>query len=132
MMYLIKKNGIFSVNASDLETIKKYGGVDARIIYSWEEDKQEEALKKYFSSMKMDSNTLELYVISGIKKEELLKYIDKYYEEDNEILSMLTDIELITSREQEELSIINKESKKEQVNLVHDCYFNNPIKKYMK
>lgn len=132
MMYLIKKNGIFSVNASDLETIKKYGGVDARIIYSWEEDKQEEALKKYFSSMKMDSNTLELYVISGIKQEELLKYIDKYYEEDNEILSMLTDIELITSREQEELSIINKESKKEQVNLVHDCYFNNPIKKYMK
>lgn len=132
MMYLIKKNGIFSVNASDLETIKKYGGVDARIIYSWEEDKQEEALKKYFSSMKMDSNTLELYVISGIKQEELLKYIDKYYEEDNEILSMLTDIELITSREKEELSIINKESKKEQVNLVHDCYFNNPIKKYMK
>lgn len=132
MMYLIKKNGIFSVNASDLETIKKYGGVDAKIIYSWEEDKQEEALKKYFSSMKMDSNTLELYVISGIKQEELLKYIDKYYEEDNEILSMLTDIELITSREQEELSIINKESKKEQVNLVHDCYFNNPIKKYMK
>ena len=132
MMYLIKKNGIFSVNASDLETIKKYGGVDARIIYSWEEDKQEEALKKYFSSMKMDSNTLELYTISGIKKEELLKYIDKYYEEDNEILSMLTDIELITSREKEELSIINKESKKEQVNLVHDCYFNNPIKKYMK
>lgn len=132
MMYLIKKNGIFSVNASDLETIKKYGGVDARIIYSWEEDKQEEALKKYFSSMKMDSNTLELYVISGIKQEELLKCIDKYYEEDNEILSMLTDIELITSREQEELSIINKESKKEQVNLVHDCYFNNPIKKYMK
>lgn len=132
MMYLIKKNGIFSVNASDLETIKKYGGVDARIIYSWEEDKQEEALKKYFSSMKMDSNTLELYVISGIKQEELLKYIDKYYEEDNEILSMLTDIELITSREKEELSIINKESKKEQVNLIHDCYFNNPIKKYMK
>lgn len=132
MMYLIKKNGIFSVNASDLETIKKYGGVDARIIYSWEEDKQEEALKNYFSSMKMDSNTLELYVISGIKQEELLKYIDKYYEEDNEILSMLTDIELITSREKEELSIINKESKKEQVNLVHDCYFNNPIKKYMK
>ena len=132
MMYLIKKNGIFSVNASDLETIKKYGGLDARIIYSWEEDKQEEALKKYFSSMKMDSNTLELYVISGIKQEELLKYIDKYYEEDNEILSMLTDIELITSREKEELSIINKESKKEQVNLVHDCYFNNPIKKYMK
>lgn len=132
MMYLIKKNGIFSVNASDLETIKKYGGVDAKIIYSWEEDKQEEALKKYFSSMKMDSNTLELYVISGIKQEELLKYIDKYYEEDNEILSMLTDIDLITSREQEELSIINKESKKEQVNLVHDCYFNNPIKKYMK
>ena len=131
MMYLIKKNGIFSVNASDLETIKKYGGVDARIIYSWEEDKQEEALKKYFSSMKMDSNTLELYVISGIKQEELLKYIDKYYEEDNEILSMLTDIELITSREKEELSIINKESKKEQVNLIHDCYFNNPIKKYM-
>ena len=82
--------------------------------------------------MKMDSNTLELYVISGIKQEELLKCIDKYYEEDNEILSMLTDIELITSREKEELSIINKESKKEQVNLVHDCYFNNPIKKYMK
>ena len=131
-MYLIKKNGIFSVNASDLETIKKYGGVDARIIYSWEEDKQEEALKKYFSSMKIDSNTLELYVISGIKQEELLKYIDKYYEEDNEILSMLTDIELITNREKEELSIINKESKKKQVNLVHDCYFNNPIKKYMK
>lgn len=130
MMYLIKKNGQFSVNASDIETIKKYGGKEARIIYFWEEDKQDEALKSYFSNVKIDSSTLELYSISGIKREEILKYVDKYYEDDDQILSMLTDIELINNDEQDEYRKLSEISKKEQLQLIRDCYYNNnPIKK---
>lgn len=122
MMYLIKKDGKFTVNASDIETIKKYAGEEARIIFKWDEDKQEESLKSFFSDVKIDYNTLELYVMSQIKKEEILKSVDKFYEEDEDILSVLTDIEVITPREKDELSEISQISKKKQLALVLDSY----------
>ena len=122
MMHLVKNKGIYSVNGSDIETIRKYGGKDAKIVFSWEEDNQDEALKNYFSNIKVSNDLLDLYVISGIVKSDICKCIDKYYEEDMGILEMLNEIELISAREKDELIDISDMSKKKQLDLINNSY----------
>ena len=127
MMHLIKKGNKYLVMASDIDTIVKYCGIDARIIFSWKEEEQEEALKSFFSNVKIDLDSLELYVISGITRNEMNKVIDDYYEQNQVILSTLNDIEVITSQEKDELSDISESSKKKQLSLVSESYLNSPI-----
>ena len=128
MMYLIKKNDKYLVMASDIDTIRKYCGLDARIIFSWEEENQDESLKSFFSRMRMEKDMIELCEVSGITKKEVYDYIDKYYKEDELILSSLTDIEVISSNEKDELNDISIESKKKQMDLVSECYYFSSIK----
>ncbi len=125
MMHLVKNKGTYSVNGSDLATIRKYGGKDAKIVFSWEEDNQDEALKNYFSNIKVSNDLLDLYVISGIVKSDICKCIDKYYEEDMDILEMLNEIELISTSEKNELIDISDMSKKKQLDLVNKKYLKN-------
>lgn len=128
MMYLIRKNDKYLVMASDIDTIIKYCGLDARIIFSWEEENQEESLKSFFSRMRMEKDMIELCEVSGITKKEVYDYIDKYYKEDELILSSLSDIEVISSNEKDELNDISIESKKKQMDLVSECYYFSSIK----
>lgn len=132
MMNLIKKGNKYLVMDSDNETIFKYCGIDAKILFSWKEEEQEDALKSFFSRIRIDSSSLELYVISGISRNEMNKVIDEYYEQDKVILSTLTDIEVITSKEKDELSEINDEAKKKQLELVSESYLRNPLTKSIK
>ena len=122
MMYLVKNGDNYLVNASDIETIRKYGGDSAKIILSWDEEKQDESLKAYFSDMKIDPELLELYVIAGVQKDYLNKCVDKFYEENMSMIKILTDVEVITPREQDELIDINDVSKKKQLELVNKYY----------
>lgn len=122
MMYLVKNGDNYLVNASDIETIRKYGGDSAKIILSWDEEKQDESLKAYFSDMKIDPELLELYVIAGVQKAYLNKCVDKFYEENMSMIKILTDVEVITPREQDELIDINDVSKKKQLELVNKYY----------
>ena len=122
MMYLVKNGDNYLVNASDIETIRKYGGDSAKIILSWDEEKQDESLKAYFSDMKIDPELLELYVIAGVQKAYLNKCVDKFYEENMSMIKILTDVEVITPREQDELIDINDVSKKKQLELVNEYY----------
>ena len=122
MMHLVKNKGKYLVNGSDIETIRKYGGEDAKIIFSWEEDNQDEALINYFSNLKVSKDLLELYVISGIVKSDICKCIDKYYEEDMDIIEMLNEIELISTSEKNELIDISDMSKKKQLDLINNSY----------
>lgn len=132
MMNLIKKGNKYLVMDCDKETIVKYCGIDAKILFSWKEEEQEDALKSFFSRIRIDSSSLELYVISGISRNEMNKVIDEYYEQDKDILSTLTDIEVITPKEKEDLSEINDEAKKKQLELVSESYLRNPLTKSIK
>lgn len=128
MMHLIKKGNKYLVMASDIETIQKYCGIDAKILFSWnEEDK--EALKSFFSRMRLEPDMIDLCAVSGISKEETKEIIDNYYEQDQIILSTLNDIEVIDSKERNELEDISESSKKKQLDLVVDSYLRNPFKK---
>ena len=127
MMHLIKKGNKYLVMASDIDTIVKYCGIDARILFSWKEEEQEEALKSFFSKVKIDLDSLELYVISGITRNEMNEVIEDYYEQNQVILSALNDIEVITSKEKDELSDISESSKKKQLRLVSESYLRNPL-----
>ena len=128
MMHLIKKGNKYLVMASDMETIKKYCGIDAKILFSWKEEEKEE-LKSFFSRMRIDSDLLDLCAVSGITREETNKIVDSYYEQDQIILSTLNDIEVIDSKERNELEYISESSKKKQLDLVVDSYLRNPFKK---
>ena len=79
-------------------------------------------LKAYFSDMKIDPELLELYVIAGVQKAYLNKCVDKFYEENISMIKILTDVEVITPREQDELIDINDVSKKKQLELVNKYY----------
>ena len=127
MMHLIKKGNKYLVMASDIDTIVKYCGIDARILFSWKEEEQEEALKSFFSKVKIDLDSLELYVISGITRNEMNEVIEDYYEQNQVILSALNDIEVITPKEKDELSDISESSKKKQLSLVSESYLRNPL-----
>ena len=129
MMYLIKKNDKYLVMASDVETIRKYCGIDAKIVFSWKEEDQKTALNSFFSRMRIDADLIDLCAVSGITKDDINKYIDGYYEQDEKILESLTDIDVITSEEKDELSEISVESKKKQLDLVSESYFKNPSSK---
>ena len=132
MMYLIKKNDKYLVMASDIETIRKYCGLDARIMFAWEEDEQSEALKTYFSRIRMEKDIIDLCAVSGITKKEVNTYIDRYYDENEVMLSSLTDIEVITPEEKEELSNISEESKKRQMDVVTECYYGESVRKHIR
>lgn len=132
MMYLIKKNDKYLVMASDIETIRKYCGLDARIMFAWEEDEQSEALKTYFSRIRMEKDIIDLCAVSGITRKEVNTYIDRYYDENEVMLSSLTDIEVITSEEKEELSNISEESKKRQMDVVTECYYGESVRKHIR
>ncbi len=132
MMYLIKKNDKYLVMASDIETIRKYCGLDARIMFAWEEDEQSEALKTYFSRIRMEKDIIDLCAVSGITRKEVNTYIDRYYDENEVMLSSLTDIEVITPEEKEELSNISEESKKRQMDVVTECYYSESVRKHIR
>ena len=132
MMYLIKKNDKYLVMASDIETIRKYCGLDARIMFAWEEDEQSEALKTYFSRIRMEKDIIDLCAVSGITRKEVDTYIDRYYDENEVMLSSLTDIEVITPEEKEELSNISEESKKRQMDVVTECYYGESVRKHIR
>ena len=132
MMYLIKKNDKYLVMASDIETIRKYCGLDARIMFAWEEDEQSEALKTYFSRIRMEKDIIDLCAVSGITRKEVNAYIDRYYDENEVMLSSLTDIEVITPEEKEELSNISEESKKRQMDVVTECYYGESVRKHIR
>lgn len=132
MMYLIKKNDKYLVMASDIETIRKYCGLDARIMFAWEEDEQSEALKTYFSRIRMEKDIIDLCAVSGITRKEVNTYIDRYYDENEVMLSSLTDIEVITPEEKEELSNISEESKKRQMDVVTECYYGESVRKHIR
>ena len=132
MMYLIKKNDKYLVMDSDIETIRKYCGLDARIMFAWEEDEQSEALKTYFSRIRMEKDIIDLCAVSGITRKEVNTYIDRYYDENEVMLSSLTDIEVITSEEKEELSNISEESKKRQMDVVTECYYGESVRKHIR
>ena len=122
MMYLIKKDGKFMLNGSDIKTIKEYGGNSARIVCSWDESEQSEALKDYFSKVKVDLSTLELFQVSGIKKFEMAKYIDSYYDDNIKVIELLKEVEATSDEELEEFSRMSEAAKKEQLELVDKCY----------
>ena len=132
MMYLIKKNDKYLVMASDIETIRKYCGLDARIMFAWEEDEQSEALKTYFSRIRMEKDIIDLCAVSGITRKEVNTYIDRYYDENEVMLSSLTDIEVITPEEKEELSNISEESKKRQMDVVTECFYGESVRKHIR
>ena len=122
MMHLIKKENKYLVMASDKETIKKYCGIDSKILFSWDEE-DKDALKSFFSRMRIDSDLIDLCAVSGITQKEVNGFIDGYYDEDEKVLSSLSDIDVITSKEKEELSEISNESKKKQLDLVFKSYY---------
>lgn len=128
MMYLIKKDGKYMLNASDIETIKKYGGEKAKVVFSWDENNQEEALKEYFSRVKVDLSTLELYVISKVEEKYMRACVEGYYKENENVISLLSDVEAINSKEKEELTTINEKAKEKQLDLVTECYAHDPFK----
>ena len=79
--------------------------------------------------MRIDADLIDLCAVSGITKNEINKYIDGYYEQDEKILESLTDIDVITTEEKDELSEISVESKKKQLDLISESYFKNPSSK---
>ena len=125
MMYLIKKGNNYIVMDNSIEEIRKRCGKDAKILFYWKEENQEEALKSLFSNIKMDSELLELYVMAGIEEKDMNKAVEEWYEQDKDILSTLRDIDVINSKEKDELSEMNEESKKKQIELVSEYYLKN-------
>ena len=72
MMYLIKKNDKYLVMDSDIETIRKYCGLDARIMFAWEEDEQSENIKDLDETPKKDIDIVKIMpnvLINNFNKE---------------------------------------------------------------
>lgn len=132
MLYIVKNNGKFMLNAKDIETIKKYGGEKAEIVYSWDENNQREALKDFFSKPKMDESTLELCAVADVDIKNMREYIDSYYRDRSSMIEMLHDVEAISPEEEKELTELSEKSKEKQLDLLAECYAHNPLDKTKK
>ena len=80
----------------------------------------------------MEKDIIDLCAVSGITRKEVNTYIDRYYDENEVMLSSLTDIEVITPEEKEELSNISEESKKRQMDVVTECYYGESVRKHIR
>lgn len=129
MMHLIKTKYKYVVMDCDKDTIAKYCGIDAKILCSWEEEKQEEALRSFFSGYRIEPDIIDLCAVSGVPKTEVHNIIDERYKQNEAILPDLIENEVITSEEKEELGRLSEKSKKKQLDLVSEIYIRNPFSK---
>ena len=103
------------------EECEECGDYD-RVLLSWQEGQMIDALKKYFSDLKVMRSTIEENHKSGITKPEIIESSLSYYEDDKNIIRSLFLDKHINKEEYKELLMTIKSSQKEQINLILDVY----------
>ena len=92
------------------------------IILSWEDGKKIDALKKYFSLIKKNEETINTHYNRGYNINDLKEFMHYCYAKDRSMISHILEANIISEEEYEEFIDENKQAEEEQLALIDKCY----------